>query len=91
MDIDPPSMLVQDLGSRNGTYINGKRADGVDLGALSNPHTGHTVVKQGDLLTLGGTTLQVDFLDCPHADKHQNGRPVWEQGETTKRDCPLEC
>jgi pSer/pThr/pTyr-binding forkhead associated (FHA) protein len=91
LDIDPPCMLVQDLGSRNGTYINGQKVDGVDRRALPNPDSYLTLVKDGDLLTLGGTTLKVNFLDCPHAQSDQEGKPYWDHGETAKSDCRLEC
>jgi adenylate cyclase len=43
-----PSMMLRDLGSMNGTYINGERVAGT------------RVLRHGDEIRLGGTTLQFD-------------------------------
>ena len=93
MDIDPPSVQVYDLGSRNGTYVNGMKVvhslgEFVDV---PNPAKPGSTVAHGDMITIGGTTLRVDVLDCPHADRELNGKRVWEPGESTKKDCPLPC
>lgn len=88
LDIDPPCMLVHDLNSSNGTYVNGKKVEGVELSGVS---TGHALLKHGDLLTLGGTTLRVDFLECPHASTDGEGQPHWGEGETVKKDCLSDC
>jgi predicted component of type VI protein secretion system len=87
LEIDPPGLLIQDLGSRNGTFINGKRVEALPadinhsevLGALCN---------HGDLITLGGTTMRVDVVDCPHAGNAEH--PGWD-GEMSKNDCQLAC
>lgn len=88
LDIDPPSIQVRDLGSTNGTYINGKE---VDSGLKELSEKAGCTVNHGDLLTAGGTTLRVDILDCPHAGNESEGKSIWATGETAKKDCPLPC
>jgi pSer/pThr/pTyr-binding forkhead associated (FHA) protein len=88
LDIDPPSVLIQDLGSFNGTYLNGKEVES-SLNELSE-RVG-SVVNDGDLLTVGGTTLRVDIVDCPHVGNGVEGKPVWQAGEMAKKDCFLPC
>jgi pSer/pThr/pTyr-binding forkhead associated (FHA) protein len=88
LEIDPPSLHIRDLGSKNGTYLNGAE---VDSGLAVPSEKADRVVNDGDLLTIGGTTLRVDILDCPHAIKGSDGKSVWEAGETAKEDCPLAC
>jgi predicted component of type VI protein secretion system len=89
LDINPPAIQVEDLGSSNGTYINGCRVARIPKEAV-----GETVgfaVKHGDVLTVGGTTLRVDLVDCPHAGEDSAGKSTWEAGETAKKDCLLSC
>jgi predicted component of type VI protein secretion system len=44
------TLMVRDLGSSNGTFVNGKRV------------LGKQALKSGDVLTIGGVTLRVDPL-----------------------------
>src|SRR5262245_37228184 len=61
LHVDPPSLHVEELGSTNGTYINGTKVPtDKDIPAemfLSEPPG--VAISDGDLLTVGGTTLQV--------------------------------
>jgi len=43
-------LILRDLGSSNGTFVNGKRV------------LGQQTLKPGDVLTIGGVTLRVDLL-----------------------------
>jgi hypothetical protein len=81
LEIDLPDIRVCDLGSRNGTCINGK---------LVGPSL-QEIAGQGDLITIGGTTLRIDTLECPHAEEVEHGKRLWEPGETQKRDCQWPC
>jgi FHA domain len=93
LDIAPPLVQIGDLGSSNGTYINGKKVDPIlsEPMALPNFETGGSSVQDGDLITIGGTTFRVDVVDCPHVGDLWNGKPVWEAGQIAKKDCPLPC
>jgi hypothetical protein len=87
LDIDPPAVKVLDLVSRNGTYINGKKVDST----LKELPEEDCVANDGDLLTLGGTTLRVEIVDCPHTRDTPGGKPIGEAGEEAKKDCSLSC
>jgi eukaryotic-like serine/threonine-protein kinase len=89
MEIDPPFVQVRDLGSRNGTYINGKKVDldPQEISDLPHPEKPGALVNHGDLITLGGTTLQIEVVDCPHA-KDAEGKPGWEG---VNKDCLVPC
>ena len=91
LEIDPPSVQISDLGSRNGTYINGRTIE-EHLAFLELPHPEKpgSMVSNGDVITMGGTTLKLDIVDCPHATMDSEGKPTWD-GETSKKDCPLPC
>jgi FHA domain len=88
LDIAPPSVQVHDLGSKNGTFVNGKQ-----IGASRKDPTkkSDAAIKSGDLITVGGTTLRIDILDCPHGGNDFRGESIWRDGETAKKDCPLPC
>jgi pSer/pThr/pTyr-binding forkhead associated (FHA) protein len=85
LDFRPPSLEIEDLGSQNGTFLNGTFVESVtlDLESLADPRNGggRIVLNQGDLLTVGGTTFQVDVMECS----------TWQAGERVKTGCPVEC
>ena len=88
-----PLIQIGVLGSSNGTYINGKKVDPIpkEFAVLPGSQTVGSVVKDGDMITIGGTTFKVDVVDCHHAGDVWEGKPVWEPGQTAKKDCPLAC
>jgi len=88
LEIDPPAVRVRDLGSTNGTFLNGT---GVETILKELPEKPGSLVKDGSFLTVGGTTLKVDIVDCPHAGNDAAGQAIWQAGETAKKDCPLTC
>ncbi len=66
LDIDPPAVGVRDLGSRNGTYVNGEKigqrparlaAEEADLSQLV-VHESH----DGDEIRVGSTILRVGIV-----------------------------
>jgi len=93
LDIHPPVIQVEDLGSINGTFVNGKKvaASPREMTAPADAETAGLAVNHGDLLTIGGTTLRVEVVDCPHAGNDVAGKSAWEAAQTTKRDCALPC
>jgi len=62
LDIDPPAIQVRDLGSRNGTYVNGENIgprQGGDFPGASKEASRH-ILKEGDELRIGSTTMRVE-------------------------------
>jgi eukaryotic-like serine/threonine-protein kinase len=70
-DINPPIIRVRDLGSRNGTYVNGEKIDRGAAGqtpeeaAAASPDLGGCDLVDGDRVTLGSTVLQVHVAAAP--------------------------
>lgn len=95
LNIDPPCVHLQDLGSLNGTYRNGKKlepggGDLTDAAALLMRDA--TAVKDGDIITVGGTSFRIDIVDCPlRRTETTSDTPVWQESEVAKRDCPIHC
>jgi len=87
MEFDPPAVHVRDLDSRNGTFINGKR---IEMSPQVIPDLVGVSCCHGDLITLGGTTMRVDLVDCPHAKNETEGKAGWD-GEPAMKDCQLPC
>lgn len=72
LEIQGPCVHVEDLQSLNGTFLNGTRIHENQL-------------QDGDLLTLGTTTLRVEHVHCPF------DAVVWKEGDAAKRGCRLPC
>ena len=93
--IEPPVLLLNDLASLNGTFINGTRVDSEELALTSNADgkalDADSILNQGDLLTTGGTTFRMDLVECPPKDKIVAKEPFWEIGEAAKKGCPIHC
>lgn len=87
--VQPDHVEFRDLGSRNGTYLNGVRFESLELAlaAISaDPPTGPTF-QQGDLLTVGGTTFRLDLVQCPPPNEQAD----WPEGQLTLKNCPVSC
>jgi len=89
LDIDPPCVVVRDLESLNGTYLNGHRLESTALTAALQ-HVSGSGVQDGDILTIGGSSLRVDIVDCPPSNSTEDVPPC-KEGEAVIRDCPIPC
>src|SRR5262249_60846837 len=63
LDVDPPNVRVRDLGSRNGTYVNGRliglRDTDESPAAAVNAKFGSWEVEDGDVLSVGPVSFGV--------------------------------
>src|SRR5215831_2384944 len=55
VEVNPPSCRLMDMGSRNGTHVNGQRVETIDLKDGDQIRAGHTVFR----LTLAGDPVPV--------------------------------
>lgn len=65
-------LIVRDLGSSNGTFVNGKKVDG------------QQVLKVGDVLTVGGVTLRVELIGAPAASPPRESQPEPRLSDTAE-------
>jgi predicted component of type VI protein secretion system len=63
-------LILRDLGSSNGTFVNGKRV------------LGKQALKPGDVLTIGGVTLRVDLLHAASNLSKASSTPQPAAGDT---------
>jgi pSer/pThr/pTyr-binding forkhead associated (FHA) protein len=71
LDIDPPAVQVRDLGSRNGTFVNGQNIGQRGRGEVpgANAESPWHPLKEGDELRIGETTLRVDISVKPERQR----------------------
>lgn len=92
LDVDGPCIRLEDLGSCNGTFLNGKNVRLIEQtlsGEGVKMDDEGVAVRAGDIVTLGGTSLRVDIVECPPLGTSLES--VWQSGQTVKKDCPVEC
>lgn len=74
LHLDMDKLIIRDLGSSNGTFVNGKRV------------LGQQALKAGDVLTVGGVTLKIDraqdSLQAPESPATTGPKP----GDTAEVD-----
>jgi serine/threonine-protein kinase len=79
IEVNPPQCRLLDLGSRNGTHVNGQKVSTADLG-------------DGDQIKAGRTLLQVQVVQEPAADElgpaAAQDLPAAGQGQAPPRDLP---
>jgi pSer/pThr/pTyr-binding forkhead associated (FHA) protein len=71
------TLMVRDLGSSNGTFVNGKRV------------LGKQALKPGDVLTIGGVTLRLDLLQGAAKPGAATAVPKATPGDTAEVDALL--
>src|SRR4051794_10987504 len=71
---DGQRLMLRDLGSSNGTYVNGKRV------------LGQQPLKAGDVLTIGGVTLRVDPINKPTSQPAGDEAPELKGNDTAELD-----
>ena len=81
LTFDPPNVEVDDLGSANGTYVNWHPCVAHANDAASHDDSTSIEAKDGDILTIGGTSLQISIIDCPQ----------WGEDEGIKKNCTAIC
>ena len=73
--LDPPSIRIRDLGSRNGTYVNGDRLDAGTIG--DNPAKEMSVdraLRHGDKVMLGDTVFLVEIPEAAKNEAPKKGK-----------------
>jgi len=62
-DIDPPDLVIRDLGSLNGTYVNGTKIGNRNMGVKTDDLTQNTgpatILHDGDVIRVGNTLFCV--------------------------------
>src|SRR5262245_13528338 len=66
LHVDPPVVRIQDLCSRNGTFVNGQPvqagSDNEQQGVHSESKSSIGTLQPGDIVTIGNTSLRVDVV-----------------------------
>jgi pSer/pThr/pTyr-binding forkhead associated (FHA) protein len=85
--LDPPLVYVQDMDRSNDTDINGQK-----VGESQEPEAAADVARDGDIITVGGTSMLVNVLDCsePFAESC-DARGFVALTAIVKKDCPIDC
>ena len=97
LDVNNSFVQINDLGSLNGTYINGHRLPGPPLDVKDSPTSNDlagldSILGHGDVLTVGGMSMQLELVDCPEFEGlDENDPSFWKPGETAKKVCAMPC
>jgi eukaryotic-like serine/threonine-protein kinase len=71
LEINPPQVRVRDLGSRNGTFINGQKVSPCDHcvhGEQPDAGCAGALLQNGDVLTIGGSSFWVTIKAATEAE-----------------------
>jgi len=70
LDIDPPTVVIRDLGSLNGTFVNGRNIGKRDAEAPPEDHSGAEMpgypLNDGDVIRIGDVVLHVSIDQGEH-------------------------
>jgi hypothetical protein len=91
-DADEQVVHLQDLGSQNGTYVNGRKIERLDASLGPDQYHEESAVGSSSLLTVGGTTLRLDLMNCPPQTlAGETTAQLWADGASVKKNCPVRC
>src|SRR5262249_5557233 len=91
LDIDPPAVRVRDLGSRNGTFVNGRligqRGEGRPPEEADPRGGADYALKESDEIHVGHTVFRVVVSsDTDDTEETASAAPKWrERGRPAKR------
>jgi serine/threonine-protein kinase len=91
LGIDPPFLHVCDLGSKNGTYVNGIKIGQRECGLAAEVPSTDTLwlrLNEGDELRVGGTTFRVSIFGKVRA-REEERMPLGELSEHEPQDVVL--
>ncbi len=91
LDIDPPKLWVTDLGSTNGTFVNGIPLSSCEKNPESTDNQSAIEIKNDDILSIGGTTFQINVIDCPYCLSKGKKPQVSNENEASDPDGIPEC
>jgi pSer/pThr/pTyr-binding forkhead associated (FHA) protein len=89
LEVEPPAVRLHDLGSRNGTFVNGeplgRRRPGTRPGEPPPVETSPRTLHDGDTVRLGGSVFLVGIEDEPedgHPEEYGEGTSESYSGES---------
>jgi len=95
LDVDPPRAALRDLGSRNGTYVNGVKYGGRQEDALPDQGAQYETVmvalKHNDLIRIGETTLRIEIEQPAVCASCRKNIPADEQASSRQPDGSYLC
>ena len=91
LDMDTPAITVYDLGSTNGTLVNGEQVPPLRQSAAGARTRPGRALEVGDEIRLGGTVLRVWIVDPPEAAADEEAGAVPAQVEGTAGLCETCC
>lgn len=95
LEVNPPEATLRDLGSRNGTFVNGVRHGGRALNETPQQGSARTYpevkLKQGDRITVGNTTIEVRIRTssvCSHCGAEPPANSATIENDEQSYICP---
>ena len=86
--------FLQDLGSTNGTFLNGRRIEPADCaaGGRGELQSRPAEVRHGDVVTVAANSIRVELIACPgRSGALGQATPLWSPGQIVKQNCPIDC
>lgn len=91
--LDLSRVRVHDMDSANGTYINGHRVGDHETADGSSTSLDGVIshAKDGDILTIGGTSLQVNIMECDEDFSAEAEHASSTGGVPVRKNCSVSC